>query len=265
MVRRTLTSVAACLAVRLPAAARAGSAEDFQRAKNAFTFGDYALAVQVLDGLMNPRVMLERTGDIHEALELLGIASYYEDARPRSREAFVRLLSLAPDHRLDPLLVRPEVVDFFESIRSELSEKLDELRRKRSLQAAWEDEARRRAEAPEQIVRREIETPYLLNFVPFGAPQFHYGSPGWGSFFLASQLATAATSMGAFVWGSTRTTTPEDRQFYDEEVAPLQVGAAVTWAALVTWGVIDALVDWPGTTRVVEERRPPPAPTPPPP
>ncbi len=248
----------------LPHLASAGPAEEFQKAKNAYTFGDYKLAVSSLDKLLNPRVRLERTSDIHEALELLGIASFYEADRARSREAFVRLLSLEPNHKLDPLLVRPEVVDFFTGIRTELSDKLDELRRRRELQRQWEKEQGRSGDPTVVRVRRELVTPYVLNWVPFGVPQFTYDSTLWGSFFLAGQAAAALTSIGAY--GFRESLRQEDGTAAPGEgdlagtLGTVQVGSAIAFIALAAWGVADAHLRWPGETHVLELVEEPPAP-----
>lgn len=240
----------------IPQVAAAGPAEEFQKAKNAYTFGDYTLAVATLDQLLNPKVRLERTSDIHEALELLGIAAFYEADRVRSREAFVRLLSLKPDHQLDPLLVRPEVVDFFTGIRTELRDKLDELRKRRELQRQWEQEQGRAQNPPIVRVRREIATPYVLNWVPFGVPQFTYDSTLWGSFFLAGQAAALLTSVGAFsvregLRREDGTAAAGDGQLGDT-LGTVQIGGALAFVALAVWGVADAHLRWPGVTRVLE-------------
>ncbi len=254
---RRCLHAAIIVAFALPcAAAVAGPLEEFQKAKNAYTFGDYKLAMATLDHLLNPKVRLERTGDIHEALELLGIAAFYEGDRPRSREAFVRLLSLEPDHKLDPLLVRPEVVDFFSGIRSELREKLDELRRRRELQRQWEREQGLK-DPGEVEVRRELVTPYVLNWVPFGVPQFTYGNSVWGSIFLAAQSAALLTSVSAYgLRESLRredgTAAPGDGDQADT-LASVQVGAGLTFIALAIWGVADAHLRWPGTTKPLED------------
>ena len=239
-----------------PLDAGAGPAEEFTKAKNAYTFGDYNLAVATLDKLLNPKVRLERTADIHEALELLGIAAFYENDRPRSREAFVRLLSLEPDHKLDPLPVRPEVVDFFTGIRTELRDKLEELRRRRELQRQWEQEQGKPKDPSIVRVQREISTPYVLNWVPFGVPQFTYDSTLWGSFFLAGQAAALLTSVGAYSFreGLRRddgTAAPGDGGLADT-LGTVQVGGALAFVALAVWGVADAHLRWPGKTVVLE-------------
>ena len=185
-----------------PAVKVATPAELFERAKNAYTFGDYAQAVRLFDGLLNPKVLLAETRDIEEALELLGIGAFYEGDRGRSREAFLRLLSLHPEHQLDPLLVRPEVVSFFSAISTELADRLDELRKRREVQAAWEAEQRRRSGPV--VVRRELETPRWLGVVPFGVPQYLRDDVAWGTVFATGQALTALASVVAFSWSGGR-------------------------------------------------------------
>jgi len=257
--RRLLAALAAAALLALPAASPASPAEEFERAKNAYTFGDYALAVQLLDALLNPSVRLQDTGRIEEALELLGIAAYYEGDRTRSREAFLRLLSLRPDHRLDPLLVRPEVVELFTGIRTELKDKLEELRRKRDLRQAWEAEQHRKGQPVDVVVRREVETPLWLSCVPFGVPQFSRGSPGWGAFFAGSQALAGLGSLVAWTWalrlpGDDGRVTPDEHRFHEDRLSWVYLVAGATFYALVAWGVADGLIRHPDEPRLVEER-----------
>lgn len=247
--------------------AHAGPEEEFEKAKNAYTFGDYKLAVGTLDALLNPKVRLDRAEDIDEALELLGVAAYYEGDLARSREAFTRLLSLDPDHNLDPLLVRPEVVDFFRGIQSSLRNKLEELRRKRELELQVRgDPGGDGGAGPGAVirVRREVATPYVLNWVPFGVPQYTYGSPGWGSFFLATQAAALLGSVGGYTYreslrGPDGAAAPGDRALA-ETLATLQVGTAVAFLGLAIWGAADAHLRWPGDTLILGEVQQPPPP-----
>jgi len=233
-------------------------AELFERAKNAYTFGDYAQAVRLFDGLLNPKVLLAETRDIEEALELLGIGAFYEGDRGRSREAFLRLLSLHPEHQLDPLLVRPEVVSFFSAISTELADRLDELRKRREVQAAWEAEQRRRSGPV--VVRRELETPRWLGVVPFGVPQYLRDDVAWGTVFATGQALTALASVVAFSWargrpGDDGLVSATDRALHEDVLAPTARWTGVAFLGLVAWGIADGLLRWKGSTRLVEETR----------
>ena len=257
--RPHVTVVLAIVVVSGPAWAEAESPiERFERAKNAYTYGDYAQAVRLLDELLNPSVQLHETRDIEEALELLGIAAFYEGDRARAREAFLRLLSLRPEHRLDPLIVRPEVVAFFDAIGAELSDRLEELRHKRELERAWQAEQRRLRESI--VVRREIETPLWLSVVPFGVPQYARGDVPWGTVFATTQAAAALTSIVAYAWalslpGTDGMVSAGDNALHEDTLRPTYFWSGVAFFGLVAWGVADGLLRWDSPTRVVEETR----------
>jgi hypothetical protein len=251
---RALLAASAALALAAPCpAAAADPGAEFDRAKNAFSYGDYTLAARSLHDLLNPRVLLDTTDDIKEALELLGISRYYEDQRPEAREAFVRLLSLDPDHHLDPLLVPPPLVEFFDGIASELRARLDELRKKKEAERLWQEQQQASRVRTVTITRRELELPYVLNFVPFGVPQLVYEESAWGTFFLASQAGAAAASMGGFIAASLAHD-DGDQAGIDGGNA-LALGAGIALSALVAWGIVDGILRWPGEPRVIETRK----------
>ena len=104
---------------------------------------------------------------------------------PAAREAFIHLLSIDPDQTLDPFLVPPPIVEFFDQVRADAEPELAPLReRKRQLQEQERlaEEARRRLLAeehvrsgpPSKVVVVE-EHIYMLNFLPFGVGQFQNG------------------------------------------------------------------------------------------
>jgi len=179
---------------------------DVKRARDRYEFGAYADAAGAI------REMLSRSPDLPEpvaieAWRILGLAEYQLGDKRAAREAFVQLLSIDPDQTLDPFLVPPPVVEFFDGVRVQAEPELAPLReRKKQLkeQERLADEARRRLLAEEQIrsgppskilvVQEHI---YMLNFLPFGVGQFQNGDTTKGIIIAVSQVVLGAVNLGA--------------------------------------------------------------------
>jgi len=222
-----------------------------RKAANHFQFGNYDEAIGLLNGLLTPRVLLTDSDDVQEALKLLGIASPLQNDLTTARESFVRLLNLEPELRLDPLVVPPQVVEFFDGIRREIREKLEELRREQEREQ--EEQARlARAQLPVRLIREEVridEHPYWLNFTPLGLGQFELDRGEWGWFFLTSQLAALAANVtAASLVEATRnpdgTHGPTELARARDVYQPLQVASLVSFGLLLGWSIIDHLIAW---------------------
>jgi len=179
---------------------------DVKRARDRYEFGAYADAAGAI------RDVLSRSPDLPEpvaieAWRILGLAEYQLGNKGAARAAFVQLLSIDPDQVLDPFLVPPPVVDFFDKVRAEAEPELAPLReRKKQLkeQERLADEARRRLLAEEMIrsgppskiiiVQEHI---YMLNFLPFGVGQFQNGDTTKGIIIAVSQVVLGAVNLGA--------------------------------------------------------------------
>ena len=223
----------------------------FQRGRNAFRYGDYDQAVSLLGGLLSPKVLLDSSEDVHEALELLGIAGHMRGDTDTARSAFVRLLTLEPDARLDPLVAPPQVVDFFDALRSDLAAKLERYRLQQELERRTR-ELRAREAAPRRLVVEEVTVDrrhYWVNFVPLGAGQFQLDRKGWGIFFLGGQSLALGTNLAASALVETSrnpdgTHPPEDFRRARDLYQPLQLASLIAFGVLAGWGIVDALVNW---------------------
>jgi hypothetical protein len=179
---------------------------DVKRARDRYEFGAYADAAGAV------REMLSRNQNLPEpvaveAWRILGLAEYQLGDKAAARAAFVQLLSIDPDHTLDPFLVPPPIVDFFDKVRADAEPELAPLReRKKQLkeQERLAEEARRRLLAeelarsgpPSRIVLVQ-EHIYLLNFLPFGVGQFQNGDNTKGIIIAVSQVVLGAVNLGA--------------------------------------------------------------------
>ncbi len=204
-----------------PAAAQPrGSAEaQLVRARDRFDYGDYADAVRIVRRLLDEgRLTSEQ--QLVEAHRLLGVSLFYAGDEEEARAAFVRLLSIEPDFRLDPFFHPPKLVEFFDAVRADNEALLAPLRDQRRLleeQRRLEEEARRRLleeEERRRLARRRRQEPageadmivervisnhtYVVNWLPFGSGQFQNQQPTKGAALATAQIITGAASVLGF-------------------------------------------------------------------
>jgi tetratricopeptide (TPR) repeat protein len=182
---------------------------ELKRAKDRFEFGAYAEAAGTLRQLLAGQPHLPDAEAV-EAYRMLGIAEYQLGDKLAARAAFVTLLSVDPDYALDPFLVPPPIVEFFDAVKKEHEPTLAPLReRRRELreQQRMEEEAKRRLLVEEQartgppgkIVRVE-ERVYLFNWMPLGAGQFQNGDRAKGTAIAAGQIVLGLVNVSAIVF-----------------------------------------------------------------
>lgn len=239
---------------------------ELKRAKDRFEFGAYADAAGTLRQLLAGNPVLTEAEAV-EAWRILGISEHQLGDLPHARAAFVNLLSFDPDYALDPFLVPPPIVEFFDRVKREHEPALAPLReRKRALreQERLADEAKRRLLAEEQTragpptkVVRVQENLYLFNWMPLGAGQFQNGDRAKGTAIAAGQTAAALVNLGAILFhnqiaddggrsctggqpGCSRPPyTDSDRRLLGRVEAVKYVSAGLFWA-LYGYGVWDA-------------------------
>jgi len=180
---------------------------ELKRAKDRFEFGAYADAAGALRQLLAGDPDLSEAEFI-DAYRMLGISEYNLGDLPQARAAFVNLLSHDPDYALDPFLVPPAVVEFFDRVKKEHEAALEPLReRKRALQAEERlaEEAKRKLLAeeaahngpPARLVRVERHH-YFFNWLPLGAGQFQNGEKAKGTAIAAGEVVLGAVNLGAY-------------------------------------------------------------------
>lgn len=181
---------------------------ELKRAKDRFEFGAYADAAGTLRQLLAGSPDLTQQEAI-DAYRMLGIAEYQLGDKLGARAAFVHLLSVEPDYTLDPFLVPPPIVEFFDAVKKEHEPALAPLRERRSELAEQQrlaDEAKRRLLAEEQLrtgppgkIVRVEERVYLFNWLPLGAGQFQNGERAKGTAIAAGQLVLGLVNVAAIV------------------------------------------------------------------
>ncbi len=184
---------------------------DLKRARDRFEFGAYAEAAGTLRQILAGSAKLTDAETI-EAYRMLAVSEYQLGDRAAARAAFVNLLSHDPDYTLDPFLVPPPIVEFFDRVKKEHEPALAPLReRRRELaeQQRLAEAAKRRLLAEEQartgppskIVRVEDRI-YLLNWMPLGAGQFQNGDRAKGTAIAAGQIVLGLVNLAAIVYQS---------------------------------------------------------------
>ncbi len=181
---------------------------ELKRARDRFEFGAYADAAGALRQLLAGSPTLTQQESV-DAYRMLGIAEYQLGDRLAARAAFVHLLSVEPDYTLDPFLVPPPIVEFFDAVKKENEPALAPLRERRQELAEQQrlaDEAKRRLLAEEQLrtgppskVVRVEERVYLFNWLPLGAGQFQNGERAKGTAIAAGQLVLGLVNIAAIV------------------------------------------------------------------
>ncbi len=239
---------------------------ELKRAKDRFEFGAYAEAAGSLRQLLSGAPHLSDVEAV-EAYRMLGIAEYQLGDKLAARAAFVNLLSFEPEYALDPFLVPPAIVEFFDAVKKEHEPALAPLReRRRELrdQQRLAEEAKRRLLAEEQVrtgppgkIVRVEERVYLFNWMPLGAGQFQNGDRAKGAGIAAGQLVLGLVNVSAIVFHNqiaedrTRTCisgqpgcsrppySDSDRSLLGRIDAVKYVTAGLFWA-LYAYGVWDA-------------------------
>jgi hypothetical protein len=182
-----------------------------------FDAGDYEGVVASLQNLFGSHAI--DAVDRAQALRVYGIACVLTGRSLAAEAAFTEWLGLDPRARLDPSLVRPEAVAFFEQVR-----------------------ARHRGERERELERRRPRSA-LLNLLP-PAGQLQNGQRVKFAVLLAGELALSAVSLATFV--ALRSSQRPDGTFPDYDRALLLRDA--NWistgllAATVLYGVIDGFV-----------------------
>ncbi|MCC7381828.1 MAG: hypothetical protein IT384_08370 [Deltaproteobacteria bacterium] len=157
-------------------------------ARNAFEYRDFAKVIELLDPWVHPPRIVD-PGKLTAARELLGISLHVRGDRSRARAEFAEVLRADPEHRLDPFIVPPAVIETFEAVRTDLKPTLEQLLA-----------ARKEGTEPEADPPREALLPHpVLAYMPFGLSHFFaLDAPEWGALWLGLEITGLATNIGAF-------------------------------------------------------------------
>ncbi len=163
------------------------SADTFRLGKNQFTHGQYEAAIDNLTAVIYP-LSLDSEDDVVEARRILAIAYYLTGHKDLATTEFTKLLYLRPFYKLDPFLVAPPIVEFFEQIRKKLKPQLDPL----IMATVGEAQQQNNALNGKSIRANYHYNSRALTFFPFGIGQLQNGDKALGYASLAVQT-TALT------------------------------------------------------------------------
>jgi tetratricopeptide (TPR) repeat protein len=240
---RGLVTAAAVLCC-LGGLAGAAPSQKLARARAEYQRGQYAQVVQTLEPEVQKLLITERD-ELVEARYLLAVAYFYLERREEARREFVNLLYLDPDHSLDPAIESPDVYAFFETVKKDLGDQLEQLRRQKQKEAEERGRPSR-----ERLIERTIREPAsaIGHFVPLGYGQFRNGQTGKGVFFLTSQALTGGASLALFTYQAvtygipSTYSEPGDRDRL-RTLQFVQIGTGAAFLALYGWSVIDSFVN----------------------
>src|SRR5262249_38934196 len=174
-----------------------------------FEHGKYEDVLQRAASRINRGNLTEQ--ELIELHKLAGLSAFYLRKMAQAENHLVAVIQIDPDYSLDPFLVAPPAIQYFEKLRAEHSRELEAIREQRRLRAERlrreaEDRERARREAEEQrrrlsnriTVERVENRSYLVNFLPFGAGQFQQGRTREGVILAATEGVLAVTSVIAY-------------------------------------------------------------------
>lgn len=198
--------------VLTPTYAFATFEEALQFAENSFLYGDYLDVVQTLWNRLLPEPPSDEEREtLVRAYTLLGTAAHFEDMGRIADQAFLEVLRRDPEHRLDPLLYPPRVIERFESVRDTNSDELDELR--------GAD-----AETSTLYIQQEVrEQPILVSMLPFGYGFFTSDRDAQGVAYLIGEAVLGGTMIGLYASNEIART---DEGFYLDPVRARNRGRA---------------------------------------
>lgn len=279
-----LAAAALAIALLLCAAGQAHAASDLlKNARNTFEYGSYEEASRLAESLLASHQLSEER-DLVEAYRISGLANFYLSRPEAARRQFVALLSVDPDYAMDPFLVPPAAVAFFDGVKRDNESLLLPIRERRKAMLEQEklaEEARRRLldenlrrqidpDRPIMVQRVETHT-FLTNFVPFGAGQFQENRPVAGTLLASAQVLGLATF--AFSFAKIESLRDDTGKYAHADLGTAQNFAKAKWTGLAVFGaaavlgVADSLWRYePVTTRIEALPQPKsrPAPEPPP-
>lgn len=268
MVRRSTPAVpillilAAATIAHLPVPARAQRHPVLQRAKQEYANQSHDKVIALVRPLVEPRSVLPTERDEAEAYELLGLSYWWLKKYSEAESAFLILLSIRPNHVLNPVVHSAGVIKYFKKVKEKFRRKPSELRlrQQEELRKCQKSAAACRAELGRMKRKfgfKEIHTrtirPRWLAVIPFGVGQFLNNQRTKGWVFLSVEALLAATNITAYVllqtdWARNskkvtgfvdRTTTQRARA-----LQILQIASGSMLIITMGVGIADALLNW---------------------
>ena len=244
--------IALALAVALAAAPQS---PELKPARDRFEYGAFEDAAAMARAWIAAHPGAQGDAAV-EAWRIVGTSELKLGHEAAARDAFLALLRQDPDHALDPFLVEPRVVEFFDGVKRDAEPELGPLRARRRAEREQARAADEAARAPRVV--RVRERLYLLNWMPFGIGQYQNGQSAKGTAIAAAQVALAAVNLGAILFHNQIADDParrcspsqptgcshppysdSDRRLLSRTDAVKYTAAGLFWA-VYAYGVVDA-------------------------
>jgi tetratricopeptide (TPR) repeat protein len=222
------------LVLALGAVAHANPLQELGKAQRSWKQKDWSGARQILKDLLYPKPQLARTSDLVEAHVILGVCHYEEGRREEAKSEFEAALALDPTKTLESISYTEGQIRLFDEVRTDV-----EARAKRDRELRELEERNERIRRLLENTRQYETRSWAVNFVPFGAGQYQNGDRTKGILFSIGQGATAATSLGIFLYLA--------GNYGLEAKVPLEDGPRVRrlqQAQVVTGGAFFLLYGW---------------------
>lgn len=190
--------------------------------------GDYERAARIAGPVASRSVGVDKQ-DRAEAWRIYGLALFFLDRHDQAERALLEYLKRDVDAHLDPALVPPEAMVFFEDIRSRHAAELRQYR------------------PPPKTTART----FLKNFMPPWG-QFQNGHNGRGWFIGVTETVLLGAHLTSFFvlrsWCDSLTGTcikgDVDHTASARKLRTLNLAAGVAFIAVYSYGVVDGLINY---------------------
>lgn len=222
-----------------------------------FEFGEHGVAEKKLYALLNP-IQLTSAEDVILARQYLGACYFLLDQRPRAEAEFAKILVLDADHKLDPEVFSPALVQFFEDVRQRTGVTLrKDAPPPSATPSPSPSPSSDGAVTPPVEVRTDVvhKPPLGLAFVPLGVGQFNNRQPVKGTLFAVSEvglITTALVTFGMFQ-GLGHTNSRGDFEVDDpadqskaEGLQSVFLATLYAGIGIAAVGIVEAIVSYPG-------------------
>jgi len=223
-------------------------------AEESFRQQHYRDTVTIVNALLYPKPMLESVEKVHRAREILGASYWQLQNFAKAEREWQFLLIARPGFQLDAFFYPKAMRDFFQNLRQTL---IQQGIIGKATEVPKSKPAPRVLQITQVIERRSRATA----FIPFGVGQFDNGREAWGWFFLSSETAALATSLGtSFAYQFLPTagspfTFSNNMKGTAKALYWTSLISGAVFAGLATWGIIDANISHQPTRVVSIEKK----------
>jgi hypothetical protein len=213
--------------------------EQYELARNAFTYQDYDKVIALLAPLLDPEPRLPTVEMVLQAREWLGAALWWKGDKVGFKQQVTRLLQGDAAFELDSFYYPPEMVKEFSELKTALGE-LNIIKTDKPVRP------KTRLVVEKTVTRR----PAITNWLPFGIGQFVNGKKAKGGLFLAGQLVFLGANIAAWSVMYARDLTGDSRT----AALAVMYGGLGGFGALWIGGIVDSYRDFKPVETIQEKR-----------